>query len=133
MILRDRIALLGRLGAYILSDDSRWVAAKQKAFLQNSWFTPEFIEIAVENIARKFLTPDELTAWTAHYKIDDTRASPQKIGIVMAGDIPLVGFHDLLSVFISGHRAVIKTSSKDEVLIKELVEILKTWEPRVNP
>ena len=50
----------------------------------------------------------------------------------MAGNIPLVGFHDLLSVFISGHKAVIKPSSKDEVLIKELAEVLKTWEPQID-
>jgi hypothetical protein len=50
----------------------------------------------------------------------------------MAGNIPLVGFHDLLSVLMSGHKAVIKPSSKDEVLIKELAEVLKTWETEIN-
>jgi len=132
MILQDRIGLLKRLGSYMLSDDVRWKEARQKASLQNGWFVPEFVELATENIAKKFLKEDELMQWSAHYKIQTVNSRPQKIGIVMAGNIPLVGFHDLLSVFISGHKAVIKPSSKDDVLIKELVEVLKAWEPQIN-
>ena len=132
MILQDRIGLLKRLGNYMLSDDVRWKEARQKASLQNGWFVPEFVELATENIAKKFLKEDELIKWSAHYKIQTLNSRPQRIGIVMAGNIPLVGFHDLLSVFISGHKAVIKPSSKDEVLIKELTEVLKTWEPQIN-
>src|SRR5689334_19345083 len=132
MILQDRIDLLSRLGSYMLSDDGRWKEAKRKAFLQNGWFIPEFVELATGNIAKKFLTSDELNAWTAHYKIKTKEPRPQKIGIVMAGNIPLVGFHDLLSVFINGHKAVIKLSSKDEVLTKEIVDVLKVWEPQVS-
>jgi hypothetical protein len=132
MILGDRIDLLTSLGTYILSDDDRWKEAKQKASLENGWFIPEFVELATKNIAKKFLRHDELTSWAAHYKIEESNPRPQKVGIVMAGNIPLVGFHDLLSVFITGHRAVIKLSSKDEVLLKELVEVLKIRDPRVN-
>lgn len=50
----------------------------------------------------------------------------------MAGNIPMVGFHDLLSVFISGHKAVIKASSKDEILIKHLVKKLQELNNEVN-
>jgi len=132
MILQDRIGLLKRLGSYILSGDARWKEAREKASLQNGWFAPEFVALAIENIAKKFLKEDELTRWSANYKIQTLNSSPRKVGIVMAGNIPLVGFHDLLSVFISGHKAVIKPSSKDEVLIKELAEVLKTWEPQVS-
>jgi len=132
MILQDRIGLLKRLGSYILSGDARWKEAREKASLQNGWFAPEFVALAIENIAKKFLKEDELIRWSAHYKIQTLNSSPRKVGIVMAGNIPLVGFHDLLCVFISGHKAVIKPSSKDEVLIKELAEVLKTWEPQVS-
>jgi len=132
MILQDRIGLLKRLGSYILSGDARWKEAREKASLQNGWFAPEFVALAIENIAKKFLKEDELIRWSAHYKIQTLNSSPRKVGIVMAGNIPLVGFHDLLSVFISGHKALIKPSSKDEVLIKELAEVLKTWEPQVS-
>ena len=132
MILQDRIGLLKRLGNYMLSDDVRWREARQKASLQNGWFIPEFVGLASENIAKKFLKEDELIKWSAHYKIQTLNSRPQRIGIVMAGNIPLVGFHDLLSVLMSGHKAVIKPSSKDEVLIKELAEVLKTWETEIN-
>jgi hypothetical protein len=132
MILHDRISLLKTLGNYILSDDIRWKEVRQEASLQNSWFIPEFVELAIQNIAKKFLKEEELIKWSAHYKIQSVNVRPKKIGIVMAGNIPLVGFHDLLSVFISGHKAVIKPSSKDEVLIKELIEVLKAWEPQTG-
>ena len=132
MILQDRIGLLSRLGSYMLSDDVHWEHAKRKAFLQNGWFIPEFIELAAKNIAKKFLAENDLKEWTARYRVQNATSEPRNIGIVMAGNIPLVGFHDLLSAFISGHKATIKPSGKDEVLIRELVEVLKTWEPRVS-
>jgi hypothetical protein len=96
--------------------------------LSNPWFTPEFIDIAVGNIAKNFLDKEKLQSWTSSYKLEPV--DPKKVGIVMAGNIPLVGFHDLLSVFISGHRSIIKASSKDEVLIKHLVQKLTEWEVR---
>lgn len=132
MILQDRIGLLERLGSYMLSNAPGWREAMQKAFLQNGWFIPGFVELATENIAKKFLRKDELIKWSEHYKIQASNTEPKKVGIVMAGNIPLVGFHDLLSVFVSGHRAVIKLSSKDEVLTKELIEVLKNWEPEID-
>jgi hypothetical protein len=116
----------------MLSDDPRWEQAKQKAFFQNGWFIPEFVELATKNIAEKFLTEGELAKWTAGYQVQTSVPFPRKIGIVMAGNIPMVGFHDFLSVFISGHKAIIKCSSKDEVLIKELVGVLKSWDPEID-
>jgi hypothetical protein len=132
MILQDRISLLSRLGSYMLSDDAHWQHAKRKAFLQNGWFIPGFIELATKNIAKKFLAEDELNEWTAGYRVQNTTSEPRNIGIVMAGNIPMVGFHDLLCVFISGHKATIKLSSRDEVLMRQIVDVLKNWDPRVN-
>jgi hypothetical protein len=128
MNLQYRIDLLVRLGDYILSGDEKWEAAKEKAGAVNPWFTPEFIELSANNISRKYLNREELERWTGAY---DFRHVTEKkwVGIVMAGNIPLVGFHDLLCVFISGHKSMIKTSSKDEVLIKHLAGKLIEWEP----
>jgi hypothetical protein len=64
--------------------------------------------------------------------VPDQQNQPKKVGLVMAGNIPLVGFHDFLSVFISGHIAVIKPSSKDEILIKHIVEELIKMDERVS-
>ncbi|HEX6427840.1 MAG TPA: acyl-CoA reductase [Niastella sp.] len=127
MNLQQRIVLLTRLGDYILQNNDNWQATKDKASLLNPWFTPEFIDLATRNIALAFLQNDKLSAWARQYNIPADNASPQNIGIVMAGNIPLVGFHDFLCAFITGHRQTIKPSSKDDVLIKHLVQQLYDW------
>ncbi|HET9744233.1 MAG TPA: acyl-CoA reductase [Chitinophagaceae bacterium] len=128
MNLQMRIDLLARLGDYILSGDEEWSEAKHRASLANPWFTPEFIELAIKNIADQFLTKQHLIEWTSQYDFENVQ--PKKVGIVMAGNIPMVGFHDLLSVFISGHKAKIKPSSKDEILITHVVTKLEEWSER---
>ena len=79
-------------------------AVKQKAFEKNKWFTEEFINLSLKNISTQFLDKDKLENWVNHYHLDDN-IEPKNIGIVMAGNIPLVGFHDFLCVFISGPSA----------------------------
>jgi hypothetical protein len=133
MNLQQRIVLLNRLGEYILQDSDNWQATKQKASIQNAWFTPEFIETATRNIALAFLQKDALTAWAQQYSIPAENTAPKNVGIIMAGNIPLVGFHDFLCVFMSGHRQTIKPSSKDEVLIKHLVQQLHDWDESTRP
>jgi len=130
MNLQMRIELATQLGQYILSGSPEWLEAKKRASLINPWFTSEFIDIAAGNIAKHFLDKQKLKNWTTSYKIETV--SPKKIGIVMAGNIPLVGFHDFLCVFISGHKAIIKASSKDEVLIKHLAQKLTEWDKEIN-
>jgi len=120
MKLQRRINLLSDLGRYILSEDPGWQEAKIKASLQNGWFIPEFIDLASKNIANNFLQKELLEKWANEYKLNPDIESPKFVGITMAGNVPLVGFHDLLSVFISGHKSIIKLSSKDDVLIKQL-------------
>lgn len=134
MNLQYRIELLNNLGEYILSDDDSWQEAKEKAGHENGWFIPEFVDLAIQNIAHSFLQKDKLESWVNSYKIPDTDPGfiPKTTGIIMAGNIPLVGFHDLLSVFISGHKANIKTSSKDRVLLNHLAEKWIETEPELN-
>jgi hypothetical protein len=132
MILQERIELMARLGKYMLGDDPDWLAARERASRENPWFVPEFIDRSVHNIARYFLDQSLLQDWAGLYRIPENQASPGSVGLVMAGNIPLVGFHDLLCVFISGHNVVIKPSSKDEVLIKHLVRKLYEWEITVQ-
>jgi len=102
------------------SADPRWIEVKERAYAVNPWFIPAWIDLAVENIVSAFLQPSLLEAWTARY----SPAPSRNVGIVMAGNIPLVGFHDFLCVFISGHQATIKLSSKDNVLLPHLVSVL---------
>jgi hypothetical protein len=135
MNLQQRIDLLSRLGEYIQSDNNEWLQAKEKASRENGWFIPEFIELSVRNIAMAFLQKEALIKWAAKYKLIHLQAQHEKpkiVGIVMAGNIPLVGFHDMLCAFITGHKAHIKASSKDEVLIKHLVDVMATWNEEVK-
>jgi hypothetical protein len=132
MNLQYRIDLLVRLGEYMLSDEQPWQEAKEKAGQENGWFIPEFIDLATQNIAKSFLDEEILKAWSYSYQLQTLNLKPQTIGIVAAGNIPLVGFHDLLCVFISGHKAMIKLSSKDKTLIKHLAEKLGELSPGIN-
>src|SRR5215831_2184911 len=132
MILGDRIECLAKLKTYMLSDEPTWQQTKHKAFYENGWFIPEFIDLAVRNIAEKFLNKESLEAWAHHYHIPSVVRNIKNVGIVMAGNIPLVGFHDLLCVLISGHKALIKPASKDEVLIKHLVEVMAMANPEID-
>jgi Acyl-CoA reductase (LuxC) len=127
MNLQHRIDLLIRLGEYILSDDENWTAAKERASRENGWFIPEFVDLASNNIARSFLQKEALEKWVSGYQLQDENLNPQTVGLIMAGNVPLVGFHDWLCIFISGHKALIKPSSKDQVLIKHLLEKLNEW------
>lgn len=128
MILQERIDLAARLGHYMLGNEPEWMGIRERAFRENPWFIPEFIDRSVQNIAEQFLNAPFLQDWAKAYHIPDSQSFPKTVGIVMAGNIPLVGFHDFLCVFISGHQAVIKTSSKDDILIRHLVKKLYEWE-----
>lgn len=133
MNLQHRIDLLIRLGEYILSDDEKWAEAKERAGRENGWFIPEFVAKASDTIALSFLQKNVLEKWTTAYQLQtppytNEGFKPLTIGLVMAGNIPLAGFHDWLCVFISGHKALIKLSSKDQVLIKHLLEKIKEWD-----
>ncbi len=133
MNLQNRIALLVRLGQYMTSDDEPWQAAKKRAFIENQWFIPEFVELSVNNIVQRFLQKDVLEKLAAQYEVPANVTAPKRVGIVLAGNIPLVGFHDILCTFLSGHQAIIKPSSKDEVLVKHLVEKMVEWDAAAAP
>jgi hypothetical protein len=129
MILQERIMLMARLGDYMCENGGAWQEIKARAYRENPWFIPEFIEKATGSIARQFLDPSFLQEWAGRYAIPGSQQNPKTVGLVMAGNIPLVGFHDFLCVFISGHTCAIKPSSKDEVLIRHLVDKLMEWNP----
>jgi hypothetical protein len=129
MNLQYRIELLSRLGDYMLSQEEDWLLAKERAARENNWFIPEFIDLATQRIAKNFLNRDRLDSWISNSPLTGPGGAgdPKTVGIVMAGNIPLVGFHDWLCVFISGKRAKVKRSSRDMALITHLVEKLASW------
>src|SRR5882672_3956841 len=127
MNINERVDLLMQLGEYFVTNDESLQSAKQKAKAGNAWFSIDFIDLALDNIAKNFLQKNLLEEWIQKYDLKEELPAVKKIGIVMAGNIPLVGFHDLLCVFISGHKAVVKPSSKDEVLIQHIGQKFFEW------
>ena len=132
MILQQRIQILSELGRYMAGNDPEWMAVRERAGRENTWFIPRFVDAAIHAIVEEMLAPELLEKWTSAYALPEKNPYPQRVGIVMAGNIPLVGFFDLLCVFISGHRAVIKPSSKDQRLILHLLQQLKRIEARTT-
>jgi hypothetical protein len=131
MNVQERKDLLVQIGNYMTGQDEQWQYAKLKAQAENHWFIQEFIELSIQSIATGYLSPGQLQKLIDQYTIPMENAHPKKVGIVMAGNIPLAGFHDLICVFLTGHKAIIKPSSKDEVLIKHLIKKMVELEPRV--
>ncbi|MBS3770303.1 MAG: hypothetical protein KGY69_08610 [Bacteroidales bacterium] len=106
--------------------------ATEKASITNPWFTSFYIREALRSIGES-LRREHLDKWTDQYpELKKQTGTPQKIGVVNAGNIPLVGFHDFLSVILSGHIYYGKLSSKDEHLPKAIAGILTETEPELK-
>ena len=95
----------------------------------NGWFTPEQVNFAINSLA-KALTEENLDKWLSQYDLSNVK--PKTVGLILAGNIPLVGFHDFLSVLISGHKVLVKTSSNDQHLIKFLAKYLISINPEIE-
>lgn len=132
MELQERIQLMSEIGKHLASDHPEWLSTKERASRENPWFIPEFIDHAVAQICQQFLQPQLLQAWSAQYGLPQTNPVTKTVGLVTAGNIPLVGFHDLLCIFISGHKALIKPSSKDSVLLKYIVNKMIELDARIS-
>jgi hypothetical protein len=131
MNLQNRIEAFSELG-YIIKNvlEGRSVQYGKKLEtiinnnqISNPWFTPENVRMALNAIAES-LREENLLRWTSRYPDLKNNYKPVKAGLIMAGNIPAVGFHDLLTVLISGNHVVAKTSSKDSEIIVYLAEIL---------
>lgn len=131
MNLEKRLEAFSVLGSILRSslEDSNSRYGSEMKFIigkqqyQNKWFTPENVRNAVSAIALN-LTKENLKKWTDNYPSLKEEYNPGKVGVIFAGNIPAVGFHDYLSVLISGNILIAKTSSKDPDLIPFFHKIL---------
>ena len=136
MELKDRIIAFDKLGVQLNSWLNAIEEGKENELEQviesarhhNGWFDKSQVLNSLNEILQ-WLNVDALTDWTNNYNLE-TITETKTIGVIMAGNIPLVGFHDYLSVLISGHKILAKLSSKDEVLIRFLNKELQIIEPR---
>jgi hypothetical protein len=95
----------------------------------NGWYTPGNVYFSIQSWA-KVLTEGNLNQWLSAYNF--TQNQPKNVGLILAGNIPLVGFHDFLSVLISGNNVLIKTSSNDQHLLPFLAKYLIAVEPELS-
>lgn len=95
----------------------------------NGWFTPSNVSLALNNWST-CLEESNLKNWVSEYPIEEK--TEQTVAIICAGNIPMVGFHDILCVLISGHRAMIKLSSDDARLIPLCLYLVMKWQPAMK-
>lgn len=128
--MKNTIETFSALGARLLGfgDDDATRAVIDSACRANGWFTPADIRRAVRAIACDMLQREKLEAWLADYPALPV-AEPRRVLVVMAGNIPLVGFFDLLCVLVSGHGCLVKPSAKDSVLMEHVVGLLREIDP----
>ena len=100
------------------ADDERFSALLRKSEIENPWFTIENQKFALKQWA-DLLTPENIGNWVSNYK---TPVNSKRVGLILAGNIPMVGFHDVISVVLSNHIPVIKLSSKDKRMLPFLLE-----------
>ncbi|WP_066837798.1 acyl-CoA reductase [Rufibacter ruber] len=129
LTLENRISAFAQLGDYLrhLPLEERQYLAR-RAGQHNNFFDEPNVSAALDGLAQ-MLQRDQLEAWLANYDIPETIAAPKKVGVVMAGNIPAVGFHDALCILISGHILQAKPSSDDPFLVPHLLEKLVEIEP----
>ncbi|MGF1586369.1 MAG: acyl-CoA reductase [Bacteroidales bacterium] len=144
MKLQEKIEVFEKLGIFLkqfafpvhdAKTDLPWLRELNSQFLQpleaiiqnsnihNPWFTENNMRFALGHTGR-ILNAGNLSEWLGHYDENAMDRTPKTIAVVMAGNIPLVGFHDMLCVLISGHNMLAKLSVKDDQLLKLLSEIL---------
>ncbi len=127
MKLEQRISAFANLGEYLKTN-----IFSDELYLQiennNPWFIKENVEYSLNQIS-SVLTKENLNKWLFKYPSLQKERQAKTVAVVTAGNIPLVGFHDFMSILISGNNILAKLSSKDNILIKEIANILIKIEP----
>lgn len=122
MNIEAKIQSLTKLGDFLQNIDTSEIKdVINLSYVKNKWFTPEYIKYSLDYWAKN-LNEQNLISWTKAYNLQNQ--SIKSVGLVLAGNIPLVGFHDIICVYLSGHKSQIKASSKDDVLIPFIINKL---------
>jgi hypothetical protein len=124
------INVFSELGLQLFNPNPQLLAIISDEKQYNAWFTPESVLKAVQSIG-KILNRDDLTKWLDNYHLPEDKPS-KRIGLILAGNIPMVGFHDVLCVMATGNYALIKSSSQDARLIKYILQLLVSIDNSYN-
>lgn len=132
MTKQERIAAFAKLGEWLTIPDEQLLEFIARLQHKNPWYTPENVLRQMRAIGQN-LTIDKLNGWTQAYSGEDTAKT---VGLVLAGNLPLVGFHDILSVLIMGYRAQLKVSSDDagltELVVQRLVQMAPAFASKID-
>lgn len=126
MNLKTRISAFIELGKVLYIEKDNFIPKNK-----NTWFTKENVDFAITEII-KSIEKDNIEKWISNYPNLRKKIIPRKIGVIIAGNIPFVGFHDFLSVLISGNIFVGKQSSKEDKLLSLIIKFLIEIEPEFN-
>ncbi|MBL0309264.1 MAG: acyl-CoA reductase [Bacteroidetes bacterium] len=118
--MNDRIKYLVQL-AQRLQSSGQIKGLIQTAGQKNTWFVPRFVQQSLDAIIHQMLDEQKLRQWLSAYQMKD---SSKTIGLIMAGNLPLVGFHDFLCCYVAGCGMKIKLSSKDDELFPVVFNLL---------
>ncbi len=129
MNLDKRIQAFVQLGNFILENPIELQEVIHKTYIYNTWFTKENTLQALQNIAFEFLNEEKLRNWISTYHLPNSIYHSNTIAIVAAGNIPMVAFHDILCVLISGNNLQLKLSEKDKFLLPFILDKLMDFEP----
>ena len=130
--MKDTLDLFSALGDRLkdFGGDAASRQVAERACRANGWFTPAEVCRAVRTLSRDMLQRPKLERWLAAYPALPA-ARPLDVLVVMAGNIPLVGFFDMLCVLAAGHRCLVKPSAKDTVLMEYVIGLLRGIDPQV--
>ncbi len=134
MNFQHAIHILSQLGTFFKEESTKENPVFTKAYQQNPWFTIEYTKKAIAAWGDQ-LNTEHLNKWLSVYQ-DMPQPAPKNVVVIMAGNIPLVGLHDLLSILVCGHKAIVKLSSDDTVLMKWVIEniinIAPEWADKIE-
>ena len=131
--MKSTVQIFSELGERLLGFGTDEVSrsAMARAVAQNEWFSVSDIRFAVEALRSEMLDATKVAEWLRHYPTAQQRGS-KRVALIMAGNIPLVGFFDLMCVLASGDVPYVKPSSKDSVLEGYVEDLLREIEPELR-
>ena len=133
VIVKSVVEIFSELGARLAEFGADEVSRSviTRAVADNEWFSVDYIRHAVEAVRREMLDAEKIENWLSHYPSDGLH-TPKRVAIIMAGNIPLVGFFDLMCVLASGNIPCVKPSSKDRALEAYVESLLREIEPALR-
>jgi len=130
MNLDQRLKSMIDLGSLLISKGGIPDEVARRAKVVNPWFTQENIQKSILEISESYLNEDKLKEWLGHYLKINSYNSTKRVGLLLAGNIPLVGFHDILCTYLAGHQSKIKPSERDTIVLDYLIEQLISLDSR---